>query len=752
MEKRDLIAAVLFIALLYTGYLLFTDSGVTGYAVYSPEMFNLSFVSPTPANNAVLNESLVTINVTSAANLTAAWIEWNNVNESMSGAGTSWYITRAGSGNFTFRVYGNDSYENYSYSESRTITLNFTSPGQVENLTSVSLNLTAISNITILEDSAMNLVVDLWGYTQSNKNFTLLNYSLFSQGNSTLLNCNITANRYLMCGLLANNSGYSLLDVRVNYSTVFAERLFSIIAIPVNDAPYFTGTIPNIYMKYTQNATIILSSYFIDVDNSSLVYAVSSVSNITINISNSNAYVYPNTGFLGNRSLNFSASDGYNITYSNNFMINVTAPNTTLVNTTNTSTTTILTLNVQQPSIAKIEALNWEKGGEFVLDLGKYFRDVGENPAYTITGLSNIAYTIVGNVAIFRAEKTWFGSETAVIHLTSSKGDFSSEPFTLTVANTNKPPELKRNIPGLVFNETAKKITLNLDDYFSDPDGEQLDYEITPSRVLNISRGSKNWVVFALAPNFGDVETETLTVSAKDAAGEKASDTILVTIAKSLRKGFDMGNYGLQILAIILIGVVLVLGYRRFMPGGYVKGVVSGNRQFRPDGANKFHDARLRDVKLMNYDYTEPGMKINSKPTGFISEGVDWIKDAIREKKSDARLSKELLYIREAIASIRALKASTSDRLTAAALAKEEETLVKAMQSLMIRKDLKDMRKELLYLKDVKTSLRNLRDVSTDKTVNNELSNTLRNVADAHDELASKVNSASNPLYNLPER
>ena len=36
--------------------------------------------------------------------------------------------------------------------------------------------------------------------------------------------------------------------------------------------------------------------------------------------------------------------------------------------------------------------------------------------------------------------------------------------------------------------------------------------------------------------------------------------------------------------------------------------------------------------------------------------------------------------------------------------------------------------------------------------INNELANTLRNVADAHDELANKVMVASNPLYNLPER
>lgn len=751
MEKRDLMAAVLFIALLYTGYLLFTDFGVTGYVVYSPYMFNLSLAAPTPANNAVLNESSVAINVTSAINLTAAWIEWNNVNESMLGSGANWHIAKIGSGNFTFRVYGNDSYENFSYTEARTITLNFTSAGSGENLTVISLNLTAISNITILEDSAMNWSIDLWNYTQSNKNFSLLNFSLFSQGNSTLLNCNITSNRYVMCALLANNSGSSLLGVRVNYSIVFAERLFSIIATAVNDVPYFTGTIPNIYMKYTQNATIVLSSYFIDVDNSSLVYGYGSAANITVNISNSYAYVYPDYGFLGNRTLNFSASDGYNITYSNNFIINVTAPNATAVNATNATTTTILTLNIQQPLIAKIDAVSWNKGGEFIMDLGKYFSDVGDNPVYSVTGLTNIAYTIVGGVVIFRAEKTWSGSETATIHLTSSKGDFSSEPFTLTVINTNNAPELKRDIPGLVFNETAKRITLNLDDYFSDPDGEQLDYEITPSKVLNISRGSKNWVVFSLAPNFADIETETLTVSAKDAAGEKASDTIIVTIAKSIRKGFDMGNYGLQFLAIILVGIVLVLGYRRFMSGGYAKGAVSGSRQFRPP-LGKYYDAKVHDAKLMSYDPAESGTKANIKSASFISGGVGWIKDAIGNKKTDARLSKELLYIREAIASIRALKASTSDKLTAAALSREEENLLKAMQSLMVRKDLKDMRKELLYLKDVKTSLRNLRDVSTDRAVNSELSNTLRNVSDAHDELSNKVMAASNPLYNLPER
>lgn len=747
MEKRDLLAAVLFIALLYTGYLLFTGPSVTGYAVYSPEMFNLSFVSPTPANNAILSESSITINITSAVNLTSAWVEWNNANESMQGSGANWHIAKTGSGNFTFMVYGNDSYGNYSYTEIRAVALNF-SNSSAGDLTGVSLNLTTISNITILEDSTANWSVDLWSYTQSNKNFSLLNYTILSQGNSSVLNCLIVSNRYVNCSLIANQSGNSLLNLRVNYSTVFADRLFSIIVVAVNDAPYFTGTIPNIYMRYTQNATVVLSSYFVDIDNSSLVYGVSSISNITVNISGSNAYVCPQNGFFGNRTLNFSADDGYNITYSNNFVINVTAPNATIP--VNTTPATVLTLNVQQPSIMRIEGPSWNKGSEFILDLGKYFSDVGENPSYTITGLSNIAYTIVGGVVIFRAEKSWYGSETAVIHLKSSKGDFSSEPFTLTVVNTNKAPELKRDMPILAFNETAKKITLNLDDYFTDPDGDQLEYDISQSKALNISRGSKNWVVFTLAPSFAEVETETLTISAEDPEGEKISDSVLVTIAKSLRKGFDIGNYGLQLLAIILIGTVLILGYRKFMPGGYKPGIVGRDRQFRPSGVSKFHDAKLHDVKLMNYDYAEPGMKV--EPASFISGGISWVKDAIGERKADTRLSKELLYIREAIASIRALKASTSDRLTAAALLKEEQTLLKAMQSLMIRKDLKDMRKELLYLKDVRTSLRNLRDVSTDKVVNAELANTLRNVADAHDELASKVSTASNPLYNLPEK
>jgi hypothetical protein len=89
---------------------------------------NVTFVSPTPANSATLNQSWVYVNATLAnGNASAAKLDWNGTNYTMSGSGTNWYLnkTNLSSGTYTYKVYANDSGTNvFDVSETRTVTLN----------------------------------------------------------------------------------------------------------------------------------------------------------------------------------------------------------------------------------------------------------------------------------------------------------------------------------------------------------------------------------------------------------------------------------------------------------------------------------------------------------------------------------------------------------------------------------------------------------------------------------------------------
>jgi PGF-pre-PGF domain-containing protein len=80
-----------------------------------------------PANNSINDTGYVNVTVTLDVPGTA-FLNWGGVNESMNGTGTNVYKNKTGllSGNYTFRVYANDSGGISNVSEPRTITVNRT--------------------------------------------------------------------------------------------------------------------------------------------------------------------------------------------------------------------------------------------------------------------------------------------------------------------------------------------------------------------------------------------------------------------------------------------------------------------------------------------------------------------------------------------------------------------------------------------------------------------------------------------------
>jgi hypothetical protein len=57
--------------------------------------------------------------------LSTATLNWNGVNETMQGSGTSWHLNKTGLAEetYTFRVYGNDSAGNMNKTETRIVTV-----------------------------------------------------------------------------------------------------------------------------------------------------------------------------------------------------------------------------------------------------------------------------------------------------------------------------------------------------------------------------------------------------------------------------------------------------------------------------------------------------------------------------------------------------------------------------------------------------------------------------------------------------
>ena len=98
----------------------------------------ITFVPPTPANNSILNTNWVLINITLNENGTAI-LNWNGVNETMLGCGKNFYknVTDLSDGTYTYKVYANDTSNNWNVSETRVVVIDTTPPASISNLTSI---------------------------------------------------------------------------------------------------------------------------------------------------------------------------------------------------------------------------------------------------------------------------------------------------------------------------------------------------------------------------------------------------------------------------------------------------------------------------------------------------------------------------------------------------------------------------------------------------------------------------------------
>ncbi|MCD6434439.1 MAG: PKD domain-containing protein, partial [Candidatus Diapherotrites archaeon] len=97
------------------------------------------FVPPTPANNSAVNMGWVFINVTINENGTAI-LNWNGTNETMLGSGMNFYknVTDLSDGTYFYKVYANDTANNWNVSETRVVTMDTIPPLSITNLTNIT--------------------------------------------------------------------------------------------------------------------------------------------------------------------------------------------------------------------------------------------------------------------------------------------------------------------------------------------------------------------------------------------------------------------------------------------------------------------------------------------------------------------------------------------------------------------------------------------------------------------------------------
>ncbi|MFA5887530.1 MAG: Ig-like domain-containing protein [Candidatus Nanoarchaeia archaeon] len=176
------------------------------------------------------------------------------------------------------------------------------------------------------EDTTSSATINLATYFSDTDTLTYTNHT-----NSTSQHIIISISAGLVTFSSTNNwSGSELISFTASDGSLQnTSNSFIVTVLPVNDAPYYT-TIPTQNMTKNTNKTITLSSYFGDVEGTSLTYNVSTApSHMNYTVSGATVTLAPEPNWTGTTSITFSASDGNATTNSNSVSLVVSAGNAT---------------------------------------------------------------------------------------------------------------------------------------------------------------------------------------------------------------------------------------------------------------------------------------------------------------------------------------------------------------------------------------------------------------------------------------
>ncbi len=244
------------------------------------------------------------------------------------------------------------------------------------------------------------------------------------------------------------SAGNYTTNVTVSDGSLTASQLVNIQILNINRAPT-TSVIPTQTWAEDTNLTINLSNYFSDPDGDILTYSILlNPINIIVNIVGNNLTLNPQLNWFGTNTIQINASDGSASIASNIFNLNVTpvndAPVLNLINNITSNENDLVTIT---PTATDIE---------------------NDTITYSFTAPFNSSgqwqtdYNSAGNYSV---------------NVTASDGSLTdSQLVNVQILNVNRAPTAI-NISNQTWNEDTN-LTLNLSNYFSDPDGDSLTYSI----------------------------------------------------------------------------------------------------------------------------------------------------------------------------------------------------------------------------------------------------------------------------------
>ncbi|MFH1053168.1 MAG: hypothetical protein V1740_02010 [Candidatus Woesearchaeota archaeon] len=464
-----------------------------------------------------------------------------------------------------------------------------TSLNDSANATSLSSTTTTIEEIEeellILDNETDDASTDnTTNETTINATNQALNQTINVSDNATLnASSNITENISLnITGLNATESNITEENITANITANITENITE--EIIENLAPVWLSAIENITIQINQNYSINLSAFFSDPNNDSLTYLATGPDNINVFISNDLVMLAPDENFTGERSITFIASD-LNLTASSpELPILVTVLNITEENITNItiipltiiefediceetcSLTGIMKnitfefelvdaiLNITEftytyseeeleladrpPVFLTIPDQSWWMNSNLTINLSEYSYDPdNDNLTYLATGPENIEVFIYNDIVTLTPDINWFGNETisfiaSDLNLSAFSDEVSLEVLENVSLNISNQPPVAILIPNITL-EKNSEATIDMDDYFSDPDNQTLSYTSTsPDNISVLILGNE---VF-LTPDNDFVGQNEIVFTADDSLESVSSNLAFINVIDKVRK------------------------------------------------------------------------------------------------------------------------------------------------------------------------------------------------------------------------
>ncbi len=320
--------------------------------------------------------------------------------------------------------------------------------------------------------------------------------------------------------ITARRNGITLITVTAtNPDRGKAVNTFRVTVSTPNDPPEAVGAVPDQTLYLDDAGTQLdLSGSFRDPDNDPLHLIPQSSNPRVVTATSRGAFIVFNVVGVGEAQMTVIAEDSYEETAFITFSV------------------TVLPANEAPEAVGDIPAQSLRLGGpDLALDLTPYFTDPNDDPlTFTAESTDESVVTATAAESAVTMSAVAVGETTLTVTATDPHGESAAQEVAVTVRPANRPPEAVGSIDDQVLLEGGDPLSLDVAEYFTDPDGDALTFAATSSNPTSVQAviiaGSSSLVLRPLAP----AEGVDVTVTATDPDGESAKQTFTTTVVAEM--------------------------------------------------------------------------------------------------------------------------------------------------------------------------------------------------------------------------